>query len=237
MKSSEMDQSMHTNQKGSGYPIPDVQRSKKKARQAYNRMSSWYDWLAGSSEREYREKGLRVLQPVPGECVLEIGPGTGHSLAAIARAVADSGTAFGLDISEDMAGITLSRLDANNLSGQAAVVVGDGVRPPFRSSQFDAIFMSFTLELFDTPELPQILAECSRLLKPAGRLGLVSMDAQAKPSLMLNAYLRFRKWFPGYLDCRPIPLQSLLNQASFSIRLRRDHRMFGFPIAVILAVK
>ncbi len=228
---------MPPSQQKPGYPIPKVQRSKKEARQAYNRMSSWYDWLTGSSEREYREEGLKLLQPQPGECILEIGPGTGHSLVSIARSVTGSGAAFGLDISEDMAGITRSRLKANTLSGRAAVVVGDGVRPPFRSSQFDAIFMSFTLELFDTPELPQILAECSRLLKPAGRLGLVSMDAQAKPSLMLNAYLRFRKWFPGYLDCRPIPLQSLLNQASFSIRLRRDHRMFGFPIAVILAVK
>ncbi|MCD6371912.1 MAG: hypothetical protein J7L39_04340 [Candidatus Aenigmarchaeota archaeon] len=48
--------------------------------------------------------------------------------------------------------------------------------------------MSFTLELFDTPEIPKILTEIKRVLKPKGRLGIISMPKEDENSLLLKLY-------------------------------------------------
>ncbi|MBN1266386.1 MAG: class I SAM-dependent methyltransferase [Anaerolineales bacterium] len=226
-----------TRQAASTDAIAPVLRSKTAARQAYNRMSRWYDWMAGASERKYRQAGLTVLQPHPGESILEIGCGTGHSLEEIAAAVGENGLVCGLDLAENMIRISRERLKAKELSGQTLLLQGDGAALPFQSGQFDAVFLSFTLELFAAPELVQVLAACHTVLKPDGRLILVTMTSSTTPSWTMQAYLRLRRFFPQVLDCRPIPVETLLQNASFIVVSQQTFSMFGFPVIVINAEK
>ncbi|NIV01327.1 MAG: 2-heptaprenyl-1,4-naphthoquinone methyltransferase, partial [Phycisphaerae bacterium] len=72
-------------------PVSRVVRSKGKARVNYNRLSRWYDIVAGSTEKKYRDIGLQKLDAQPGERILEIGFGTGHCILALARAVGETG--------------------------------------------------------------------------------------------------------------------------------------------------
>ena len=71
-------------------------------KQFYDRISHAYDMIADGGEHVAREKGLALLNVQPGEAVLEIGYGTGHSLVALIEAVGEKGSVSGIDISSGM---------------------------------------------------------------------------------------------------------------------------------------
>jgi len=145
-------------------PISRVRRSVEEARRAYDRMSAWYDLFGGFGERRCIELGLDLLGVRTGERVLEVGCGTGSALVPLARSAGKSGKVYGLDLSSGMAHRTRERLDRASLGGRVPLILGDGATLPLADDALDAVFVSFTLELFDTPRIPLALAECRRVL-------------------------------------------------------------------------
>ncbi|MCJ7521872.1 MAG: methyltransferase domain-containing protein, partial [Dehalococcoidia bacterium] len=150
--------------------ILPVTRTKKEARQYYDRISRIYDYLTGVFERRFSERALERLAIGEGESVLEIGFGSGYCLKKIAESVGENGKAHGIDISPGMLGVTRKRLSRARLTNRVQLYLGDAANLPYSDSAFDAVFMSFTLELFDTGDIPPVLAEVLRVLKPGGRL-------------------------------------------------------------------
>jgi ubiquinone/menaquinone biosynthesis C-methylase UbiE len=212
-----------------------VTRSKQEARAAYDRMSRWYDALAGSSERTFIDLGLQMLGTTEGQTVLEIGFGTGYAVQALAKAVGDSGKVYGIDISDRMADIARARLRKAELSGRASLSQGDGATLPFADRSFNGIFMSFTLELFDTPDIPVVLGECRRVLRADGRICVVAMSKSGEAGLMVRVYEWAHDRFPAYLDCRPIFVQSALNEAGFRVLDAAVMSMWGLPVETVVA--
>jgi len=217
--------------------IDRVTRSKEEAKASYDRMSRWYDLLAGWFESKYRDLGLQKLDIKEGQVVLEIGFGTGHCLTALAERVGGSGKVFGIDISEGMSRIARVRVAKAGLSERIQLERGDAVKLPFDAGFFDAVFMSFTLELFDTPEIPAVLAECERVLKSNGRISIVAISKKGKAAPMMQLYEWMHRKFPKYADCRPIYVQQALEDAGLQTIDANDVRMWGLPIEVVLAEK
>ena len=215
--------------------ISRVTRSKAQARASYDRLSHWYDLLAGRSEKRCRDAALRKLGVQPGETALEIGCGTGHALLALARAVGDSGQVYGLDISEGMLQVSQARVEQAGLADRVRLACGDAASLPFADGLFDAIFMSFTLELFDTPEIPLVLQECRRVLRHGRRIGVVAMSARGQAGWMMRAYAWAHDRFPNYVDCRPILLQEALAEAGFQRVEATVVSMWGLPVEIVIA--
>jgi demethylmenaquinone methyltransferase/2-methoxy-6-polyprenyl-1,4-benzoquinol methylase len=216
-------------------PVSRVTRSKESAKTSYDKMSRWYDFISGSSEKKYRDLGLLKLAAKEGERILEIGFGTGHCLLALAQQVGATGRVSGIDLSDGMLSIARDRLRRSGLDERADLRCADAPSLPFEADSFDGVFMSFTLELFDTPEIPHVLAECRRVLKPGGRTVVVSLVK--RPGMAVRIYEWFHEKMPDVVDCRPILAQEDLAGAGFEIHNVSALSMWGLPVGIILAIK
>jgi demethylmenaquinone methyltransferase/2-methoxy-6-polyprenyl-1,4-benzoquinol methylase len=204
--------------------IKRVNRSKEAARASYNRLSRWYDFVAGGTEKKYRDWGLEKLSAQPGEKILEIGFAAGR--------------VTGVDLSDGMLAIARERLRQEALAERVDLHAGDAARLDFlEPNSLDGVFMSFTLELFDNPEIPRVLQECHRLLKPGGRIAVVSMTKTTPPGLAVRLYEWFHEHMPNYADCRPIFARQALEQNGFAIQDVSLSSMWGLPVEIVLGKK
>jgi ubiquinone/menaquinone biosynthesis C-methylase UbiE len=217
------------------HEIATVSRSKQTAQASYNRLSRWYDFLAGGSEHKLMVRGLGILDAQPDETVLEIGFGTGRGLVVLARSVGEGGRVCGIDLSPGMLAVARRRVERTGLAGIIDLCCGDAAALPFEASRFDAIFLSFTLELFDTPEIPVVLSECQRVLRPGGRLAAVAMAQRNADSLLVRLYGWAHRRFSSVVDCRPIPVRQMIEIAGFHVHDGIETSTWGLPVDIVLA--
>lgn len=215
--------------------INRVERSKKTAKETYDRLSRWYDQLASPFESRVRQAGLNKLDAKPKEDILEIGSGTGQSLKALTQSIDASGHIYGLDISEGMHHIAQAKLIQAGLADMLVdLITGDGVYLPFKPASFDAILISFTLELFDTPEIPVVLKECRRVMRKQARMCVISLKRDDPPSSIVRFYEYIQSKIPGLVDCRPIYVAQTIEVAGFEILDLSEFSIFGLPVVVVL---
>jgi ubiquinone/menaquinone biosynthesis C-methylase UbiE len=219
-------------------PSPSrVSRTKQQARAYYSRLSSFYDLLSGGAEGRLRDDAIRRLDIRPGERVLEIGAGTGAGLRRMAQSAGPSGAAVGVDLADGMLAVARKRMRGREFARRTALVCADGARLPFRTGAFDAVFLSFTLELFDTPEIPVVLARCRGALKPGGRLGVVAMALTPDPNGLSRLYEAVHNAFPVWVDCRAIDTRLAVERAGFTVSDAVRRSMFSLPVDIIISKK
>ena len=209
-----------------------VLQTKRETKAFYDKIAKVYDLLSEHSERPIREAGLKMLAAAPGEHVLEIGFGTGHILAELATAVGPTGKVFGIDLSENMLAHARDLLGKMGLLGRVSLACGDAESLPYRDDLFNAIFMCFTLELFDTPDIPKVLAECKRVLRPDGRIVVVAVSKEGKEGLIIQAFEWTHRHFPNLMDCRPIYARRALEAAGFVIEDSQTQSMW-VPVEIV----
>jgi demethylmenaquinone methyltransferase/2-methoxy-6-polyprenyl-1,4-benzoquinol methylase len=130
---------------------------------------------------------------------------------------------------------TKRKINKRLLSERIILNCGDAAKLPYPENKFDVVFLSFTLELFDTPEIPIILNEIKRVLKPDGRLGVISLSKDNGRSLFLRLYEWAHKKYPKYIDCRPIFVVHFLENAGFKINYKKKAKIFFAPLEIAIS--
>lgn len=213
--------------------IKRVQQSRKTVRANYDRQSTFYDRFVDPLEAPARTTGIEMLDVEPGETVLDIGCGTGEAMIEFSHRVEPEGRVIGVDLSREMCHRTRKKLDRDDITN-AGVVEGDATTLPFPTGEIDAGFLSFVLDLIDTPEIPTVLGECARVLGDDGRVCIVGLSRR-EMAVQTRIYEQLHEWFPTILDCRPLPIQDTVEANGFDpIRVGRGS-LWGVPIEVVLA--
>ena len=120
------------------------------------------------SAEEERRRAVRLLALSPGGTVLDLCCGPGNFTGVFADAVAPHGLAIGLDASDAML-----RRAVDEQSGEVCTFLkADAAEIPLPDGSVDAVACFAALYLVDDPQT--VIAEAVRVLKPGGRLALMT---------------------------------------------------------------
>ncbi|GAB6181906.1 class I SAM-dependent methyltransferase [Desulfotomaculum defluvii] len=120
-----------------------------------------------------QEKVLSLLGVKLGEVILDLGCGTGFLTLPAAQTVTEKGFVFGLDIQETLLVEALARSKQQNLFNIAWVLTyPDKITLP--STSVDCVILGMVAH--EAPDLAQTLAECNRVLRQGGRIGIVEWN-------------------------------------------------------------
>lgn len=132
-----------------------------------------------------RARLREILQPVAGQRVLEIGPGTGYYSLHTADWISPGGSLEILDIEQRMLDHTVGK--AHQLGIENVIPAqGDARELPYSESYFDAAYLVATLG--EVPEKERVLEELNRVLKPGARL--VVGEGQPDPHMVSSGNLQ-----------------------------------------------
>jgi SAM-dependent methyltransferase len=152
----------------------------------------YWNALAGASwvamqarlDRQIEPLGLaatEALAPAPGERLIDIGCGCGQTTLELARRVAPSGEALGVDPSGPMLAVAAGRAADAGLA-QARFLQADAQTHPFEAASFDGAFSRFGVMFFADPVAA--FANIRRALKSGGRLAFVCWRGMAENPIM-----------------------------------------------------
>jgi SAM-dependent methyltransferase len=133
-----------------------------------------------------RGRLLEILDPRPGERVLEIGPGTGYYTFQMAgRLVGGQVDVF--DIQQEMLDHVMREANRRGVTN-VVPALGDAQSLPYGDDSFDAAVLVTVLG--EIPDQEQALHELARVLKPGGRL--VFGETVVDPHIVTSGKLRER---------------------------------------------
>ena len=145
-----------------------------------NRSRACPVWLARGFEHPIAEKILSARSTLdrmgllPGQRILEIGPGIGRLLIPAAQRVLPGGEAVGLDIQREMIERLKARVKEMGIVNVSAML-GDATQPNFAAESFDLIYLCGVLG--EIPEPQGALGQCRAVLKPDGVLSITEVFA------------------------------------------------------------
>ena len=114
-----------------------------------------------------------------GETVLDLGSGGGIDVILSAKRVGPTGTAFGLDMTDEM--LTLARQNAREAGAVNAIFLKGVIEDvPLPAESVDVVISNCVINL--STDKAAVLTEMARVLKPGGRIGVADVVAEDRLS-------------------------------------------------------
>ena len=124
-------------------------------------------WVEAPHPLITRQRLREILDPRPGERILEVGPGTGYYTLDVAEWIKPGGKVDILDLQQEMLDHTMRRAGERGLSN-VTPTQSDATGMPYQDGTYDAAFLVTVLG--EIPNQDAALRELARVLKPGGRL-------------------------------------------------------------------
>ena len=124
-------------------------------------------WVEAPHPIISRDRLRLVLAPLPGERILEIGPGTGYYTLDLAGWVGAEGRVEIFDLQQEFLDHVIGRAGEHGLVN-VTPTQGDATALPYEDASVDAV--ALTAVLGEIPDSVAALGEIRRVLKPDGRL-------------------------------------------------------------------
>ena len=142
-----------------------------------------------------RRRLCGVMDPRPGERILEIGPGAGHHAVDVARRLPPGGRLDVLDLQPEMLDAVKQRARRHQVDNITATVADACERLPYPDDTFDAAYLIGVLGELPSPD--GTLQELHRVLKPDSRL--VVGETFLDPDFVRSATLQRRTDAAGFV--------------------------------------
>jgi ubiquinone/menaquinone biosynthesis C-methylase UbiE len=144
-------------------------------------------WVEAPHPFITRARLREILEPRPGERMLEVGPGTGYYTLPVANWLTPGGRLDVLDLQQEMLDHTLRRAAEHDI-GNIEPSRGDARELPYPDDSFDAAYLVTVLG--EIPDQDAALRELRRVVKPDGRI--VVGELFGDPHMVTHGALRDR---------------------------------------------
>jgi ubiquinone/menaquinone biosynthesis C-methylase UbiE len=144
-------------------------------------------WVEAPHPFITRARLREILEPAPGERVLEVGPGTGYYTLPVAEWLGSGGRLDALDVQQEMLDHTLRRAREAGIEN-ITPSLADAREMPYPDGAFDAAYLVTVLG--EIPDQDAALRELRRVVKPGGRI--VVGELFGDPHMVTSRALRER---------------------------------------------
>lgn len=174
------------------------------------------------------------------EHIFEFGCGTGRLACRLfTDYLQNNASYYGVDISAIMVGIARQRL--TDYAPRAEVIQSEGeLHFDLPDASQDRFVSTYVLDLLADPDIEILLREAHRLLRPQGRLCLVSLSRGYSPvsSLVAGVWaLIYRLHARLVGGCRPLALSTYIQHDQWDVLHHLQLSQFAIPSEVLILGK
>lgn len=151
-------------------------------------------------ERRWRAQLLALVDPKPGETILDVGCGTG-TFAIMLKVACSTARVIGVDPDEDVLGLARAKAAATGAEVEWLRAMGDDLPSPWADGAADKAVSSLVIHQCPMAMKRAILAAMFAALKPGGRLFIADYGEQR--TLLMRLLFRQVQQLDGVENTQP----------------------------------